>query len=89
MSHGETHFPHLNIWAIRSRTQEWSRGSRVFHAAIPGIALHGVDQPVLHLFYDADVVGQAVALPIEKDNIIMGFMKGAFSMDHVFMIITW
>ena len=41
----------------------------VFDAAIPGIALHGVDKAILHLFHDADVIGQAVALPVEKDNV--------------------
>ena len=38
-------------------------GIAILPAAIARIALHGVDDTVLHLFYDANVVGKAVLRP--------------------------
>ena len=51
-------------------------GIAVLPAAIAGIALHGVDHPVLHLLHDAHMVGKAVlgagtslVVPIEVNYI--------------------
>ena len=45
-------------------------------AAVAGVALHGVNHPILHLLYDAYVVGEAVlrprgasAVPVEEDDV--------------------
>ena len=38
-------------------------GITILPAAIAGIALYGVDDPVLHLFHDANMVGYAVLRP--------------------------
>ena len=35
-------------------------GIAVLPAAIAGVALHGVDKSVFHLFHDAHMVGKAV-----------------------------
>lgn len=64
---------HISLVSIHGQSKAVHRGRAeiiaVFHAAIPGIALHGVDQSILYLLYNSYMIGQAVALPIEKDNI--------------------
>ena len=64
---------HISLTLIHGQSEAVHRSRAeviaVFNATIPGIALHGVDQSVLHLFHDTDVIGQAVALPIKKDNV--------------------
>ena len=53
-----------------------SNGVAPFPAAIAGVALHGVDHPVLHLLHDAHMVGKAVlgagaalVVPIKVDDV--------------------
>lgn len=41
----------------------------VLPAHIPGVALHGVDPAVLHLFHDAHMVGEAIPFPVEEDDV--------------------
>ena len=51
-------------------------GIAVLPAAIAGVALHGVDKSVFHLFHDAHMVGKAVlgagaalVVPIKVDDV--------------------
>ena len=64
---------HISLVSIHGQSEAVHRsgaeGVAVFDAAIPGIALHGVDQSILYLLYNSNMIGQAVALPIEKDDI--------------------
>ena len=41
----------------------------VLPAHIPGVALHSVDPAVLHLLHNTYMVGEAVPLPVEEDDV--------------------
>lgn len=46
-----------------------AQGVAVLPAHIPGVILHSVDPAVLHLLHNTYMVGEAVPLPVEEDDV--------------------